>query len=157
MSSAPGTMHARLKADLKTAMKSKDKARLPVIKSILSDILYAEKNVANGALFSKESDADVAGVVQRAIQRRRESIQSFVDGDRPELASEEKARCAVLEGYLPKQLSAEEIEARAKEVIEQLGVSGVKGIGPVLRAIDIDPAQAPKNAVGAIVKRLLTQ
>ncbi|KAJ2794599.1 hypothetical protein H4R20_006171 [Coemansia guatemalensis] len=150
------SIHARLKNDLKAAMKAKDKTSLPVIKGVLSDILYAEKNPVTGATFSKDSDIDVAAVVQRAIQRRRESIQSFADGGRPDLASAEETKLEILSGYLPTQLTTEQIEARAGDVISHLGVSGIKGMGPVMREMGISPAQAPKGKVAEVVKRLLT-
>ncbi|KAJ1849624.1 hypothetical protein LPJ70_000348 [Coemansia sp. RSA 2708] len=159
LSSAAGaqaqSLDARLKADLKAAMKARDKARLPVIKGILSDVLYAEKNLTAGASFSRDSDADVATVIQRAIRRRRDSIESFADGGRQDLADEETAKLAILEGYLPKQLTAEQIEARASQIIQKLGVSGAKAMGAVMRDIDISPAEAPKAKVAEVVKKLL--
>ncbi|KAJ2652836.1 Mitochondrial-processing peptidase subunit alpha [Coemansia sp. RSA 1250] len=156
LSSDTPTIVTRLKADLKTAMKEKDKVRLPVIKGILSDIMYAEKSPASSPTFSTYSDADVATVIQRVIRRRHESITSFVDGGRPELAEAEKIKIAILEQYLPQQLTAEQIEARAKDVIRKLGASGAKAIGPVMRDIGISPAEASKARVAEIVKKLLT-
>ncbi|KAJ2791972.1 hypothetical protein H4R21_006236 [Coemansia helicoidea] len=152
---AGGALHARLKADLKTAMRSKDKTRLGVIKGVLADIVYVEKSPTGGSAFSRDCDADVATVLQRAVQRRRESIQAFSDGGRQDLASAEAERLDVLVGYLPAQLSAEQIEERARATIERLGVAGAKGIGPVMREIGISPAEAPKSDVASVVKRLL--
>ncbi|KAJ1965347.1 hypothetical protein GGI12_000825 [Dipsacomyces acuminosporus] len=148
------TLHARLKADLKAAMKAKEKEKLTVIKGILSDILYAEKS-SSGQSFSKESDADVAAVIQRAIKQRHDSIQSYRDGGREDLASAEKAEAELLKAYLPDQLTSEQIEAQVKQVIERLGVSGIKAMGAVMREVDISPAQAPKSKVAEAVKKLL--
>ncbi|KAJ2846898.1 hypothetical protein IWW36_004129 [Coemansia brasiliensis] len=156
MSSGTPTIVTRLKADLKAAMKEKDKVRLPVIKGILSDIMYAEKSPASSSSFSTYSDADVATVIQRVIRRRHESIASFVDGGRPELAEAEKIKIKVLEQYLPKQLTTEQIEARARDIIQKLNVSGAKAIGPVMRDIGISPAEASKARVAEVVKKLLT-
>ncbi|KAJ2694120.1 Mitochondrial-processing peptidase subunit alpha [Coemansia sp. RSA 1285] len=69
------TIHARLKQDMKIAMKARDKPRLTTVKSILSDIVYAEKNQSAGASFSKDSDVDVAGIIQRGIKQRNDSIR----------------------------------------------------------------------------------
>ncbi|KAJ2825496.1 Mitochondrial-processing peptidase subunit alpha, partial [Coemansia erecta] len=138
------TIDARLKADLKAAMKAKDKVRLPVIKGILSDILYAEKDPASGSSFSRDSDADVATIFQRAIRRRNDSIESFASGGREDLAEAEKVKLAILEGYLPTQLTVEQIEARVSQTIQKLGVSGVKAMGAVMRDTGISPAKAPK-------------
>ncbi|KAJ1777663.1 hypothetical protein IW142_000864 [Coemansia sp. RSA 564] len=150
------TLDARLKADLKAAMKAKDKVRLPVIKGILSDILYAEKNPAGGASFSRGSDADVAAIFQRAIRRRNDSIESFVGGGREDLAETERAKLAILQDYLPTQLTVEQIEERANQVIQQLGVTGSKAMGAVMRDIGINPTEAPKAKIAEVVKRLLT-
>ncbi|KAJ1774012.1 Mitochondrial-processing peptidase subunit alpha [Coemansia sp. RSA 1813] len=144
---ATQTIHARLKQDLKTAMRAKEKARLTVVKGILSDILYVEKNPSTGASFSRDSDADVAGVIQRGIKQRNDSIQSYRDGGRQDLVDVEETELQILESYLPKQLSSEQIEARVKEVVERLGVSGIKAMGMVMREVDISPALAPKSRV----------
>ncbi|KAJ1798515.1 hypothetical protein LPJ59_002450 [Coemansia sp. RSA 2399] len=159
-SSAAGatqTINARLKQDLKAAMRAKEKIRLTVVKGILSDILYVEKNPSTGASFSRDSDADVAGVIQRGIKQRNDSIQSYKDGGRQDLVDIEKAELQILEGYLPKQLSSEQIEARVKEVVGRLGVSGIKAMGTVMREVDISPALAPKSRVAEVAKKLLTQ
>ncbi|KAJ2394988.1 Mitochondrial-processing peptidase subunit alpha [Coemansia sp. RSA 2603] len=149
------TINARLKSDLKAAMKAKEKTKLTVIRGILSDILYAEKNQTGSTLFSRDSDADVAALIQRAIKQRRDSIQSYSEGGREDLVQEESAELAVLSEYLPEQLSSEQIEARVKQVIERLGVSGIKAMGAVMKEIDISPAEAPKSRVAEAVKRIL--
>ncbi|KAJ1817881.1 hypothetical protein LPJ56_003961 [Coemansia sp. RSA 2599] len=153
---AAATINSRLKSDLKTAMKAKEKARLQVIKSVLSDILYAEKNAASSTSFSRDSDADVATVIQRAIKQRRDSIEKYTAGGREDLAQAEAQEIEVLSGYLPEQLSADQIEARVKLVIQELGASGIKAMGAVMKAVDISAAQAPKSKVAEAVKRLLS-
>ncbi|KAJ2706731.1 hypothetical protein FB645_001335 [Coemansia sp. IMI 203386] len=150
------SINSRLKSDLKTAMKAKEKARLQVIKGVLSDILYAEKNPSSGASFSRDSDADVAAVIQRAIKQRRDSIEKYTAASREDLAQAEAQEIDVLNGYLPEQLSTDQIEARVKQIIQELGVSGVKAMGAVMKAVDISAAQAPKSKVAEAVKRLLS-
>ncbi|KAJ2856055.1 Mitochondrial-processing peptidase subunit alpha, partial [Coemansia erecta] len=147
------TINSRLKSDLKTAMKAKEKTRLQVIKSVLSDILYAEKNTSSGASFCRDSDADVATVIQRAIKQRRDSIEKYTAGGREDLAQTEAQEIDVLNGYLPEQLSADQIEARVKQVIQELGISGIKAMGAVMKAVDISAAQAPRSKVAEAVKR----
>ncbi|KAJ1729750.1 hypothetical protein LPJ61_003369 [Coemansia biformis] len=149
-----GALHARLKADLKAAMRGKDKTRLAVIKGVLADIVYVEKS-PTGSAFSRDSDADVAEVVQRALQRRRDSVQAFADGGRQDLAGAEAEKIGVLASYLPAQLSTEQIEERARATIARLGVAGAKGIGPVMREIGVSSAEAPRSEVAQVVKRLL--
>ncbi|KAJ2802202.1 hypothetical protein H4S07_004748 [Coemansia furcata] len=154
---ATESINARLKLDLKEAMKAKEKNKLSVIKGVLSDILYAEKNATTGASFSRDSDTDVATLIQRAIKQRNESIQSYTAGGREDLAKAEEAEIGILAAYLPRQLTTEEIEAHVTQVIERLGVSGgAKAIGLVMREVDIGPAQAPKSKVAEVVKRLLS-
>ncbi|KAJ2552228.1 Mitochondrial-processing peptidase subunit alpha [Coemansia sp. RSA 1933] len=131
-------------------MRAKEKTRLTVVKGILSDILYAEKNPSTGASFSRDSDTDVAGVIQRGIKQRSDSIQSYKDGGRQDLVDIEEAELRILESYLPKQLSSEQIECRVKDVVERLGVSGIKAMGVVMREVDISPAFAPKSRVAEV-------
>ncbi|KAJ2623790.1 Mitochondrial-processing peptidase subunit alpha [Coemansia sp. RSA 1358] len=138
-------------------MRAKEKTRLSVIKGLLSDILYAEKNMATGPKFSRESDADVASVIQRAIKQRHDSVQSYRDGGRDDLASAEEDEIHILGSYLPEQLSSEQIEEHVKEVIERLGASGIKAMGAVMKEVDISPAQAPRSCIAEIAKKLLVE
>ncbi|KAJ1900479.1 hypothetical protein LPJ66_001434 [Kickxella alabastrina] len=152
---AAATINMRLKSDLKAAMKAKEKTRLSVIKGVLSDILYAEKSALTGASFSRDLDSDVAGVIQRAIKQRHDSVQSYTEGGREDLAQAESAEIVILSKYLPEQLSSEQIEARVRQTIERLGVSGIKAMGAVMREVGIDAGQAPKSKVAEAVKKLL--
>ncbi|KAJ1670652.1 hypothetical protein GGF38_001374 [Coemansia sp. RSA 25] len=149
---------ARLKTDLKEAMKAKEKTKLSVIKGVLSDILYAEKSAITGASFSRDSDADVAVVIQRAIKQRNDSIQSYSAGGREDLAKAEEAEISILATYLPKQLTTEEIEAHIAQAIKRLNLTsgGSKAVGLVMREVDISPALAPKSKVAEAAKRLLS-
>ncbi|KAJ2743539.1 hypothetical protein GGI20_003667 [Coemansia sp. BCRC 34301] len=149
---------ARLKIDLKEAMKAREKTRLSVIKGVLSDILYAEKNVTAGVSFSRDSDADVAAVIQRAIKQRNDSIQSYSAGGREDLAKAEEAEIGILTAYLPRQLTTEEIEAQVALAIKRLEIAsgGAKAVGLVMREVDISPALAPRSKVAETVKRLLS-
>ncbi|KAJ2248617.1 hypothetical protein GGI13_004587 [Coemansia sp. RSA 455] len=153
------SINARLKLDLKEAMKAKEKTKLSVIKGVLSDILYAEKNAMTGASFSRDSDTDVATLIQRAIKQRNESVQSYTAGGREDLAKAEEAEIGILAAYLPRQLTTEEIETHVTQAIERLGVGvggGAKAVGLLMREVDISPAQAPKSKVAEVVKRLLS-
>lgn len=144
-------------------MKAKEKTKLSVIKGVLSDILYAEKNAMTGASFSRDSDTDVATLIQRAIKQRNESVQSYTAGGREDLAKAEEAEIGILATYLPRQLTTEEIETHVAQAIERLGVGvgvgvggGTKAVGLLMREVDISPAQAPKSKVAEVVKRLLS-
>ncbi|KAJ1948839.1 hypothetical protein FBU59_001408 [Linderina macrospora] len=149
------TINLRLKADLKLAMRAKEKQRTTVIKGMLSDILYAEKNPQTASTFSRDSDADVATLIQRAIKQRQDSIKQYTDGGRADLAAAEQQEVEILNLYLPEQLSDQDIERRVRETVERLGVSGVKAMGAVMKEVGISPAEAPKSKVAAAAKRIL--
>ncbi|KAJ2492151.1 hypothetical protein IWW37_001728 [Coemansia sp. RSA 2050] len=155
--STASSISSRLKLDLKEAMRAKEKTKSAVIKGVLSDILYAEKSATTGSSFSRESDTDVAVLIQRAIKRRNESVQSYTAGGREDLAKAEEAEIGILSEYLPRQLTTEEIEGYVAQAIERLGVSGgTKSVGVVIREVDISSALAPKSKVAEVVKRLLS-
>ncbi|ORX90632.1 GatB/YqeY domain-containing protein [Basidiobolus meristosporus CBS 931.73] len=132
-------------------MRNKERTRLSVVKSILSDITYAEK--AQGK--SIKSDSEIAVLIQSAIKKRRESIASFESAGRSDLASNETEEVEILQKYLPEQLSEREIEAEVLKAIKETGAQSVKDIGKVMKAIQLDPAVAPKSLVAELVKKVL--
>ena len=114
----------RLDQDLKAAMRAKDETRITTIRMLKAAISNFE--LAHGDAKYKEStkpitEADLVGVVDKQIKQRRESIESYLHGSRPELAAQEAAELAVLEGYIPKQLTLDEIRAEVGTVIAELG------------------------------------
>jgi uncharacterized protein YqeY len=121
-----GTME-QMKADMKTAMKAKDKERLGTIRMLISSLNNAQID-ARGEL----SEDDIIGVLSTEAKKRREAAQAYRDGGRDELAEKEEAELEVVEHYLPKQLTDDEIAALVDEVIEQTGASTKADMGKVM-------------------------
>jgi uncharacterized protein YqeY len=117
----------KMKADMKAAMKSKEKEKLGTIRMLLSSLKNAEID-AGGEL----SEDDIIGVLSTEAKKRREAAQAYRDGDRDELADKEEAELAVVEEYLPKQLSDDEIAELVDEVIAQTGASTKADMGKVM-------------------------
>ncbi len=114
----------QLDQDLKTAMKAKDQNRMGAIrmvKAAIANLEIARTDPKNKEYQKPVTEADLIGVVEKQIKQRRESIELYEKGNRPELAAKEAAEIGVLEGYLPKQLTREEIAAEVQAIIAELG------------------------------------
>jgi uncharacterized protein YqeY len=140
----------RITTDIKEAMKNKDQAALNVIRSLKSAIQLAtiERYGAGGELDEAESVA----VIRKAIKQRQDSVASFEAGGRPELAAAEKAEIAVLEQYLPEELSEEEVLKLVEETISTLGATTRKEMGAVMKVLQERIAGRADNK---IVSRLV--
>ncbi len=137
--------------DLKTSMKSGDKFRTETLRMLKSAIKYAEIQAQHDL-----DDAGVTGVIVQQAKQRRDSITEFEKAKRSDLVEKEAAELKILEAYLPAQLSEAEIEARAKAVIAELGVSDAKGVGPVMKRLTTDlKGQADGKTINQVVRRLL--
>ncbi len=110
----------RLRADLTTAMKSRDEIRASTLRMVLTAITNAE---VAGKEVRQLSDDDIVGVLSTEAKKRREAATAFDAGGRAEMASREQAEAAVIADYLPEQLSADEIETIVTEAIAKVGAS----------------------------------
>ncbi|NWG15704.1 MAG: GatB/YqeY domain-containing protein [Chloroflexi bacterium] len=121
---------AKLQAALKEAMASKDSARRDAIRLVMSAIKQVEVDER------KELSADeVYGVLQKEAKKRRESIDEMEKAGRADLAAQEKFELDILEAFLPRQLSREEVAALARDTIAQTGASSVKEMGKVMAVL----------------------
>lgn len=114
----------QLDQDLKTAMKAHDENRVRTIrmlKSAISNFELARTDPQSKDLGKPIAEADLLGVVEKQIKQRRESIELYNQGNRPELAAQEAAEIAVLETYMPKQMSRAEIKAEVEGIMAELG------------------------------------
>ncbi|MDR2804061.1 MAG: GatB/YqeY domain-containing protein, partial [Dysgonamonadaceae bacterium] len=116
-------------ADIKTAMLAKDKIRLEALRGAKKEFLEAKT--------AKGADGDLADemavkILQKMVKQRKDSAAIYIEQNRPELAEKELAEVAVLENYLPKQLSSEELEAQLKAIIAQVGAVSAKDMGKVM-------------------------
>jgi uncharacterized protein YqeY len=109
----------RLNEDLHTAMKAKDENRLNAIRMLKAAITNFE--IARPKDAQPPTEADYLGVVEKQVKQRRESIELYKQGNRPELAAKEEAEIHALEGYLPKQLTRDEIKLEVEGIIAALG------------------------------------
>jgi uncharacterized protein YqeY len=114
----------QLDADLKDAMRAKDTTRVSAIrmlKAAISNFEIARTDPKNKDHGKPITEGDLLGLVEKQIKQRRESIELYQKGNRPELAAQELAEIAVLERYLPQQLTREEIKARVEQIVAELG------------------------------------
>ena len=139
----------RIDADLKAAMKDKDAPRLSVVRMLKSAIKYREIEVMKPL-----DDAGVEAVVASEIKRRRDSVEQYRAGNREDLASKEEAEIGVLQGYLPQQLSAEEVAAKVDAAIEKSGAKGPKDMGAVMKLL---MPEVQGRADGKVVSELVKQ
>ena len=124
------SLKSRITDDMKTAMRAREAARLSTIRLLLAAIKQKEVDER-----IEVSDADVLGIVDKMIKQRRESIVQFDAGGRPELAAAERAEIAILQSYLPQQLSESEIDAFVEAAIVETGASGPSAMGKVMGAL----------------------
>jgi uncharacterized protein YqeY len=141
-----------LEQDLKEALRNKDERRKMTLRLALSAIHNAE--IAKGEELDENG---VLGVLSKEAKQRRESAAQFAQGGRDDLVTEEEGELEILMEYLPAQLSEEEIEARAREVIEQVGAEGMAQMGDVMRVLMPEmKGKADGQVVSAIVKAILS-
>jgi uncharacterized protein len=142
----------RLSQEIKAAMLAREADRLSTLRLLKSAIGYAQIERKTETL----SDADFVGVVQKEVKKRRDSIEQFEKGGRPELAERERQEVLVLETFLPKPLPPEELEAIVKSVIQEMGATGKKDMGPVIKSVQAKAAgRADGKTISAIVGKLL--
>ncbi|SMO38636.1 hypothetical protein SAMN06269117_102134 [Balnearium lithotrophicum] len=142
----------RLKEDMKEALKAKDKVKLSTIRMINSLIKNAEIE-KRGEL----TDDEIVQLLMKYAKQRRESIEMYEKGGRQDLVEKEKAELAVVESYLPKQMTEEEIRQVVKEAIEETGASSPKDIGKVMKVVMPKvKGRADGSLVNRIVKELLS-
>ncbi|KAF9897816.1 hypothetical protein BX616_004933 [Lobosporangium transversale] len=143
----------RLKADVKNAMRAKDKETLAVLKGILSDLTYLEKSPQAPA---QVTDSVIQVLIQKSIKRREEAILNFKASHREQEAANEQKEIETLMVYLPKAMTEQEIEDEVRRVVKEQGATGPKDMGKVMKELGgLDPARAPKKVVSDTVKKVL--
>lgn len=139
------TIHQRIVEDMKTAMKSKDSVALNVVRNLKSSLKYAaiEKLGADGEL----GETDAIAVIRKEIKKRQDSVASYEQANRQDLADTEKAEIAVLEKYLPAAMSETEVVAMVEAVIAELGATSKKEMGAVMKALGERAAGRADNRI----------
>lgn len=147
------TLFDQISEDIKAAMKARDKVRLETLRNIKK--VFLEAKTAPGANDTLE-DADALKILQKLAKQGRETAQTYIDNNRQDLADEELAQAKVIEEYLPKPLSEEEIEKEVKDIIAQTGAQGMKDMGKFMGMASKKMAgRADGRAISTIVKKLL--
>jgi len=139
----------KLSSDLKQAMRGGDKVRRSAIRLVMAAVHNAEI-----ARQSSLTDGDILGVIAKEARQREESILAFKQGNRQDLVAQEEAELAVLQGYLPKQMTRDEIVAEARKVIAEVGAEGPKDKGKVMPKII---AQLKGRADGRQINEVVTE
>ncbi|OON70627.1 GatB/YqeY domain-containing protein [Hymenobacter sp. CRA2] len=147
------TLKERIDADIKKAMLAKDKVRLTALRSIKSQILLAE--TAEGANGSITPDAELK-LLNKAAKQRREAAETYQQQFRSDLEEVELAELAIIEEYLPAQLSGADLTERLVAIIQRVGATGPSDLGKVMGVAAKELAgQADGRAISQEVNRLL--
>ncbi len=146
-------LYTQIEADIKAAMLAKDKVRLQALRGIKKEFIEGKTAPgANGEL----SDEAAMKILVKMAKQRREGARIYQEQNRPELAETELAEVAVIEAYLPKALSEEELEAELKAIIAQVGASSAAEMGKVMGvATKALAGRADGRAISAKVRQLL--
>jgi uncharacterized protein len=145
------TLKERITEDMKTAMRSGEKDRLAVIRLLQAAIKQREVDERITL-----DDTQVTSVLEKMIKQRKESVVAFEKGARPDLVAKENAEIAVLQPYLPAQLSDTELDALITDAISTTGATSVKDMGKVMGIVKAKAAgKADMGAVGARIKAKL--
>lgn len=143
----------KVSEDIKNAMKAKDRVALETLRNVKK--VFLEAKTAPGANDTL-TDETATKLIAKLVKQGRDAADIYVQQGRPDLAEAELAQVKVMENYLPKQLSAEELEAVLKEIIAQVGAAGPKDMGKVMGVASKQLAgKAEGRAISAKVKELL--
>ena len=148
-------MEKRIQADMVAAMKAKDAVKLASLRAIKAAILLAKTaEGGNGEI----TDQDIVKIIQKLVKQRKESAQQYNDAGRPELAENELAEVAAMEGYLPKQLSEDEVRAELEKIMAEVGATQPSDMGKVMGVATKRLAGlAEGRLISTLVKQLLAQ
>jgi uncharacterized protein YqeY len=124
------SLRDRLTEDLKLAMKARDQLRMDVIRMIKAAVLNKEVELKKDL-----DDAEMSRIMTTMIKQRKESVEQFEKGQRAELAAKERQEISIIEAYLPKALSAEELAQAVDAVIRETGATSAKDMGLVMKAV----------------------
>ena len=145
------SLKQKLEGDTRQALKGGDKKRVSVLR-----LLLAAVNNAEIARQSALADGDVLGIIAKEMRQREESIAAFKQGNRPDLVAQEEAEKVILQGYLPQQVTREEIVAEARRIIAEVGAQGPRDKGKVMpKLIATLKGKADGREINTVVTELL--
>ena len=147
------SLEVKIMDQMKEAMKAKDSVALEALRAIKSAIILAKTEA--GATDTLTEDQEIK-MLQRLVKMRKDSAEIFTKQNRPDLAEPELAQIAVIEKFLPAQLSEEEVEAIISKIIAETGASGIASMGKVMGLATAQiGGQAEGKVISGIVKKLL--
>lgn len=147
-------MENKIREDLKQAQLNRDEVKVSTLRLLISELTYAKVAKKVETL----SDEDLISVIQKAVKQRKESIESFKKGAREDLASKEEAELAILQTYLPEQISDEELTSLVRESINEIGATSMADMGKVIGLVIGKVGQkAEGSRVSALVRENLTK
>lgn len=148
------TLTEQIDHDLKEAMKARDAFKLGVLRMVKAALKYGA--IEQGGASAMLSDADATSVLRKQVKQREDSVMSFEQGGRPEMAEKEKAEIAILKTYLPQGLSEQELHALVNDAISEIGATSKAQMGAVMKAAQAKAAgRADGRQLSAIVQQLL--
>jgi hypothetical protein len=131
MSDEPSLLD-RLTEDLKQAMRDKDKVRLRTLRSLRAALKNAEIDQRQDGAETVLSEQDELAVLRKQVNQRKESIEQYESADREDLVEKEEAELAVLDEYMPEQLSDEDLDEILRDIIDEVGAESMADMGPVM-------------------------
>lgn len=129
------SLREQLMNDLKDAMREKDETRKRTIRSVIAALKQAETELDTSGQRVSLDDSGILALIAKQAKQRQESIDAFQLGGRDDLVAREEGDLAVLQSYLPQQMSREQIEAEVRQVIAEVGASGPRDIGKVMKPL----------------------
>jgi len=148
------SLQVQIMDEIKNAMKAKDTVALEALRAVKSELLLA--STASGSKEELSEDEEIK-LLQRLVKTRKESARIFTEQNRPDLAEPELAQVAVIEKFLPAQLSEEEVEAVVAKIIAETGASGIASMGKVMGLASAQlGGTAEGKTISTIVKKLLS-
>ncbi|MDO8473460.1 MAG: GatB/YqeY domain-containing protein [Dehalococcoidia bacterium] len=146
------SLEANLRDDLKDSMRKRDVTRTGTLRMVLSAVGYAQM-----AKQAPMEDSDVLGVISKEAKQRLESIEAFKKGDRPDLVAIEQAELEIIQAYLPKQMSHEEVVTAARAVIAATGAKGLQDKAKVMPKLVAElKGKADGREINTVVTELLS-
>ena len=152
------SLREQMSNDLKDAMRQRDETRKRTIRGIIAAIQKEEAGTDESTGRVSVGDVEILQLIVRQVKQRRDSIEAFQAGNRPDLVAAEEAEMAILQSYLPPTLGRAEIEATARQVIAEVGASGPRDMGKVMKPLLARLGdQADGRLVSEIVRDLLAR
>jgi hypothetical protein len=142
------SLKERIISDMTAAMKSRDAARTSTLRMVKAAVMNRE--IEKGG---ELTDEEMRGALQSLVKQRRDSVEQYEKGGRPELADKERAEIEVIEAYLPQAASSEEIEEAVNQAISETGATSIRDMGKVMKAAQARLAE--RSADGRVVSEIV--